>query len=250
MSGAASLRGMNPFAGEFQKIRSFPVMKRTLGIGVVAVTAVAAFGVFQTIRFVEMGRGDETGGLSIADWPTLAVNYGIVIPLLLGAWVFGQDCAPGPRRTAFLIAPRRVGLAIAKFAVVAGVTLGAGIVCTGGALLPLLVAGASGGGVTVELSQYGWLIGYWVLIGLMAAGITAATRSTLLAVLPLLAWTLGLADLLVEQIPALTASIDQVAKAAFREGFVPSVSDLIAVAVQVIVPMLVGTAVFARRDAA
>ncbi|MEB4616199.1 hypothetical protein [Leucobacter sp. M11] len=250
MTARPGARGPASFSGEFLKLRSFPAVRRTLLLGLVAVTAIAAFGVFQTIRFVDIGRGDETGGLSVAEWPTVALNFGAVIPILLGAWVFGQDTAQGPRRVAFLATARRVPLALAKLAVVALVTLLAGIVCTAGALAPLLLSGASGEGATVELTRYGWLIGYWVLIGLMAAGIAAATRNMVLAVVPLLAWTVGLADLLVGRFPVLTASIDQVAKAAYRGGIAPSGPEAIAVAAQVLILTGVGVAVFARRDSA
>jgi hypothetical protein len=232
------------------KLRSFPPVRLALLLGLVAVTAIAAFGVFQTIRFVQMGRADETGGLGVAEWPTLALNFGVVIPILLGAWVFGQDIATGPRRTTFLASSRRVRLALAKYAVVVLVTLAAGIICTAGALAPLLLSGARGEGATIDLARYGWLIGYWVLVGLMAAGIAAATRSMVIAVVPLLAWTVGLADLLVGRFPILAGSIDQVAKADYRGGITPSLTEAIAVAAQVLILTALGAIVFARRDSA
>lgn len=239
-----------PFAGELLKVYSLPAMRRTLLLGAITVAAVAAFGVFQTIRIIERGRGDEISGLRVADWPMLALHFGLFIPIVLGAWVFGQDSAKGPRQTAFLAVSRRLQLAYAKLATVVLVLVVAGIVCTVAALAPLAFWDASREGAGLDLARHGWLIGYWVLMGLMAASIAAATRSMVLAVVPLLAWVLGLSDLLTARFPILAAAIDQVAKAAYLDGLVPSPSHLIAVAIQVIVLVVAGMAAYARRDSA
>lgn len=246
-----SARVAGAFSGEYWKLRSFPPIQRTMLLGLVVVIAVATFGVVQTMRYTAAGQEDQAGGFGLAAWPMLALHFGQVIPILLGAWVFGQDTATGPRRVTFLASARRLPLAAVKLATVVLVTGLAGLVCTIGALVPLLFSGAGAdGAASVDLSRYGWLIGYWVLIGLVAAGLTAGTRSLLLGVVPLVAWAVGMSDLLVAQLPALEGSLDQVFKAAYQAGVSPSASELAICAAQVIVVLGLGVAAFARRDSA
>lgn len=246
-----SARVAGAFSGEYWKLRSFAPIPRTILIGLLVVIGVAAFGVVQTMRYTAAGQADQVGGFALADWPMLALHFGQIVPILLGAWVFGQDTATGPRRVAFLASARRLPLAVVKLTMVMLLIAFTGLVCTIGALVPLLFSGAGADEtVSVDLSRYGWLIGYWMLIGLVAAGLTAATRSLLLGVVPLVAWSVGMSDLLVAPLPVLGGSLDQVFKAAYHAGVVPSAGELAGCAVQVIVVLVVGVAVYTRRDSA
>lgn len=244
-----SARVAGAFSGEYWKLRSFAPIQRTILLGLIVVTGVAAFGVVQTMRYTAAGKGDQVGGFGLTDWPMLALHFGQVIPILLGAWVFGQDTATGPRRVAFLASARRLPSAAVKLATIVLLIAFAGLVCTVGALVPLLFSGTGAvEAASVDLSRYGWLIGSWMLIGLVAAGLTAATRSLLLGVVPLVAWSVGMSDLLMAQLPVLGGSLDQVFEAAYQNGVIPSAGELVGCAAQVIVVVAIGVTAYTRRD--
>lgn len=235
--------------GEVRKTRSLPVIARCLILGLLAVSSISAFGVFQTIQFTQRGRVDDVGGLGLADWPLLALHFGQLIPILLGAWVFGQDIGTGPGRTALLAVPSRRLLVLAKFVVVVALTVLAGVICSLGALVPLLATGGqSAEGVTIDMSRVAWLIGYWVSVALISASIAAATRSMALAVVPLVVWAVGISDLLTGMLPFLSGAADQVFKAAYQAGNVPSVGEWVGVVAQVGFAVVFAVVVFLRRD--
>lgn len=247
---SAPSRVLGTFSAEMRKARSFPAIPRTLLFGVIALLSAAVFAISQASQFLAQGRGDALGGMTTADVLTLLLHYGQVIPILLGAWVIGQDIPVAPRRAAFLATARRGTLIAAKLTSAGLVALLAGVACTIAALLPLAVAGGNTSGDTISLAPYGWLIGYWVLIALVTASLVAATRSIALAVVPVLVWTIGLSDLLAVQIPALSGALDQAFKSAYLQGgAVPSATTLVAAGVQVVVAVVVGSALFIRRDA-
>ncbi|MEV4220492.1 hypothetical protein [Nonomuraea sp. NPDC049725] len=244
-TNSAPARFTATLSAELRKARSFPAIPRTLLLGALVVLAATAFGMDQLARFRVQGRGGELAGMSGTDWSLTLLHYGQAIPILLGAWVFGQDLPAGPRRTAFLATAGRVRLAVAKLLTVASAALAAGVLCSLAAIMPLL---ASGGG-PVQLLPYGWLIGYWVSVALVAAALVAATRSLLLGVVPVLVWTIGASDLLAARFPFLGGALDQVFKSAYMQaGAAPPASCLIAAALQVAAAVAVGIAVHRRRD--
>lgn len=246
-SGAAL--GLAAFFAETRKARSFPAVSRTILIGATAILGTAVFGIFQMNELLAQGRTDLLGGLTHADWPIQVLHYAQIIPILLGAWVFGQDVALGPGRTAFLATPRRGALVAAKLLVVALLAGVAGILCTIAALAPLLSSGGTTTNTTMSLAPFGWLVAYWVLIALISASLVAATRSITLAVVPMLVWTVGLSALIVDRLPWLSVAVDQVfATAYFQGGAAPSPSTLAGVAAQVLVVLVIGAARYVRRD--
>jgi ABC-type transport system involved in multi-copper enzyme maturation permease subunit len=211
--------------------------------------AAAAFTIVQTTQFVVQGRPDALGGLTAAELLLLLLHFGQVIPILLGAWVVGQDTPVGPRRSAFLATARRSTLIVGKYLTAAIAALVAGVVSCLAALLPLLLTGGAAG-ATVSLAPYGWLIGYWTMIAVVTAGLVAATRSVALAAVPVLIWTVGLSDLLAAQIPALAGALDQVFKSAYLgQGAAPSATALAAAGAQMVVALAIGSALYTRRDA-
>lgn len=235
--------------GEMYKTRSIPVIARCLLLGLLAVSSISAFGVLQTIQFTQRGRVDDVGGLGLTDWPLLALHFGQLIPILLGAWVFGQDIGTGPGRTALLAVPSRRLLVLAKFVVVVALTILAGVVCSFGAFVPLLATGGQNAeGVTVDMSRIAWLIGYWVSVALISASIVAATRSMTLAVVPLVVWAIGISDLLTGMLPFLSGAVDQVFKAAYQAGNIPSAGEWAGVIAQVGFAVMLAVVVFLRRD--
>ncbi len=187
---------------------------------------------------------------TITDWPMFALHYGQAIPILIGAWIIGQDTSPGSLRTAFLAQPRRARLALTKYSISVLLVLPAAVLCIVGACAPLLLLNeVERGSMTPALTHLSWLLAYWVLIGLVSAGLTAFTRSTMWAVLPLSAWTLGLSDLLRSRLPALSGAMDQVFDDAYRGGINLSTGEFFSVAAQVLIVLAAGTAAWSRRDA-
>lgn len=250
-SGTASVpsRLLGAFSAELRKARTFPAIPRTLLLGMISLLVATVFAVTQASQFLAAGREDALGGLTSADVVILLLHYGQIIPILLGAWVIGQDSPTGPRQTAFLATARRGRLIAVKLVTTAIVTLGAGVLCVAAALIPLAVAGGDPSGEVISLRPYGWLIGYWVLIAVVAAALVAATRSITFTVVPILVWTIGLSDLLAAQIPALSGALDQAFKSAYlQDGAMPSATVLIAAAVQVLVAIALGVVSYVRRD--
>ena len=248
-SSSVLSRLWSALAAETRKARSFPAIPRTLVFGVVALLAAVVFAVTQASQFVAAGRADALGGLTTADVVILLLHYGQIIPILLGAWIVGQDIPVGPRQSAFLATARRGRLITVKLLTTAVVTLIAGVVCTVAALTPLAVADGSLGGDAISLKPYGWLIGYWVVIAVITAALTAATRSITFTVVPILVWTIGVSDLLAAQVPALSNSLDQVFKSAYlQDGALPSVSALVWAAAQLVVAVVLGVVLYVRRD--
>lgn len=246
---SAPSRFLNSLSAEVQKARTLPAIPRTLLFGAVALLAAVVFTVAQASRFLAAGRGEELGGLTPADVAILLMHYGQIVPILLGAWVIGQDLPVGPRQSAFLATARRGRLITVKLITTALVALIAGVVCTVAALVPLAVAGGGQGGEVISLKPYGWLIGYWVLIAVVSAALVAATRSIAFTVAPILIWTIGVSDLLAAQIPALDGALDQVFKSAYLQGgAVPSASALLSAAAQLVVTIVVGVVLYVRRD--
>ncbi|MDF2664274.1 MAG: hypothetical protein K0R81_124 [Microbacterium sp.] len=241
-------RATGAFSAEMHKARSFSPVGRTLLLGVVALLAAAVFVLTQAGQFLAQGRGDELGGMTTADVMLILLHYAQVIPILLGAWIVGQDLPIGPRQTAFLATARRGTLFTVKLVTAVLVSFIAGIVCVLAALIPLAVAGGDSTG-TISLALYAWLIGYWVVIAVVTASLVAATRSITFTVVPILVWTIGLSDLLTAQIPALSGALDQAFKYAYLQGGVlPPSGTLIAATVQVLAVVILGAVLFARRD--
>ncbi|MFV0320429.1 MAG: hypothetical protein ACK5IN_08755 [Microbacterium sp.] len=235
-------------AAELRKARSFPAIGRTLLFGVLALLIAAVFVMSQAGQFLAQGRGDELGGLTTADFILILLHDGQVIPILLGAWVVGQDIPIGPRQTVFLATAKRGTLFAVKIVATAIVALVTAIVCVAATLVPLAVAGADSTG-TIALAPYWWLSGYWVVVAVVTAALVAATRSITFTVVPILVWTIGLSDRLAAQIPALSGALDQAFKYAYLQaGAMPSATVLIAAAVQVVVALAVGAVLYARRD--
>lgn len=247
---SAPSRILGAFSAEMHKARTFPAIPRTLLFGVIALLAAAMFAISQASQFLAQGRGDALGGMTTADVLTLLLHYGQVIPILLGAWVIGQDIPVGPRQSAFLATARRGTLIGAKLVTTAIAALVAGVACTITALVPLAVAGGDSNADTISLAPYGWLVGYWVLIALVTASLVAASRSITFTVVPILVWTIGLSDLLTAQIPVLSGALDQVFKSAyFQDGVAPSETVLTSGAIQVVIALVLGTVLYKRRDA-
>lgn len=245
---SAPSRVLGVFAAELRKARSFPAIGRTLLFGVLALLVAAVFVMSQAGQFLAQGRGDELGGLTTADVMLILLHYGQIIPILLGAWVIGQDIPIGPRQTAFLATAKRGTLFAVKLVTTAIVALVAAVVCVVASLVPLAVAGGDSTG-TIALAPYWWLIGYWVAIAVVSASLVAATRSITFTVVPILVWTIGLSDLLAAQIPALSGALDQAFKYAYLQaGATPSATVLIAAAVQLVAALVVGAVLYARRD--
>lgn len=245
---SAPSRALGVFAAEMRKARSFPPIGRTLLFGALALFIAAVFIMSQAGQFLAQGRGDELGGLTTADVMLILLHYGQIIPILLGAWVIGQDIPIGPRRTAFLVTAGRVTLFAIKIATTAIIALIAAAVCVAASLVPLAVAGGDPT-ATIVLAPYWWLIGYWAVIAVVSASLVAATRSITFAVTPILVWTIGLSDLLAAQTPALSGALDQAFKSAYLQaGATPSATVLIAAAAQVIAALVIGAVLYQRRD--
>lgn len=245
----APSRLLGAFSAEIRKARTFPAIGRSLLFGVIALLIAVVFALTQASQFLAAGREDALGGLTTADVVILLLHYGQIIPILLGAWVIGQDNPVGPRQSAFLATARRGTLIAVKLVTTVIVALAAGIVCVAAALVPLAVAGGDPSGEVISLRPYGWLIGYWVVIAVVTAALVAATRSITFTVVPILVWTIGLSDLLAVQIPALSGALDQVFKSAYlQDGAVPSATVLIAAAVQVLVVVVLGAVSYVRSD--
>lgn len=245
-------RTARDFSGEFRKASTFPPLLRTVLIGSFAVLGIAAFGIFQTLR--DHTNTDEGGfnstGADLTDWPMFALHYGQAIPILIGAWIVGQDTSPGSLRTAFLAQPRRIRLALAKYSISVLFVLPAAVLCIAGACAPLLLFDeAERVSMAPALPRLSWLLAYWVLISLVSAGLAAFTRSTMWAVLLLSAWTLGLSDLLRSRLPALSGAMDQVFDDAYRGGISPGTGEFFSVAAQVLIVLAAGTVAWSRRDA-
>lgn len=239
---------LGAFSAEMRKARSFPAIPRTLLFGVLALLVAAVFVMSQAGQFVARGRAEELGGLTTADVMLILLHYGQIIPILLGAWVIGQDIPVGPRQSAFLATAKRGTLFAAKLVTIALVALVAGIVCVLAGLVPLAVAGGDQAG-TISLAPYWWLIAYWVAIAVVTASLAAAIRSITFTVVPILVWTIGLSDLLAAQIPALSGALDQAFKYAYLQGgAVPPTTALIAAAAQVVAALVLGAVLYARRD--
>ncbi|WP_316669460.1 hypothetical protein [uncultured Propionibacterium sp.] len=241
-----------PLAGELRKSSSLSGLRRTIWIGALGVLVVTSFAVIQTARFTALGRAGETGGTRVGDWPMFVLNMGQVVPVLIGAWVFGQDDGTGPRRLALLAVPGRRTLAAAKTTTVVLLCAAAAVLCACAAVLPLLLAGGGGPpGASDPPSpdRFCWLAAYWVLIGVVSASVTAAARSMVAAIVPVLAWTLGVSSLLTQRIHVLGGALDQVFRSAYLDGTTPTVVKLVSAALQVVVIVSVCLAVYVRRDA-
>ncbi len=209
----------------------------------------AAFVVSQSAGFAAQGKQDVLGGLTLAQLVILLLHYGQVIPVLLGAWVIGQDFAPGPRRVAFLVTPRRGTLLTTKLFTSAMLGFLAALVCGLAVLIPPLLGGATDGTQPSQMGPYSWLVAYWVIIAVVTSSLVAATRSITFAVVPLLVWTLGLSGVLGAHIPALSAALDQVFAAAYLQGgLAPPATDLFSAGVQVVVVVALGAISYRWRD--
>lgn len=245
---SARSRILGAVQAEWHKTRTFPAIPRTLVAGVAVLLVAAVFVLSQAGQFAAQGRTDELGGMTTDDVMLILLHYGQIIPVLLGAWVMGQDMPLGPRQTAFLATARRGRLFAVKLVVALILGLSAALVCAVASLVPLAVAGGDTTG-TISLAPYAWLMGYWVVISVVSAALVAATRSITFTVVPILVWTIGLSDLLAAQITPLSGALDRVFKNAYLQaGAVPPVADLIAAGAQVIAVIVVGAVLYARRD--
>lgn len=235
---------LGAFSAELRKAVSFRAITLTLLCGAVVLLAGAVFALVQARAFAAQGRADALGGLALSDIPMLLLHYGQVVPILLGAWVTGQDVPVGPRQAAFLATARRRTVIGVKLVTAAVVALFAGIVCTLAVLAPLAVAG-----VTVSLGPFGWLLGYWTVIAVITAALVGGLRSITFTVVPILIWTLGVSDLLTVEFPALAGSLDQVFRFAYLGGGgMPSASAAAAAVLQFTAAVLLGTVLYTRRD--
>lgn len=123
---SAPSRLLGAFSAEVRKARTFPAIPRTLLFGVISLLVAVVFAVTQASQFLAAGRGDALGGLTTADVVILLLHYGQIIPILLGAWVIGQDNPVGSRQSAFLATARRGRLIAVKLVTAAIVALVAG----------------------------------------------------------------------------------------------------------------------------
>ncbi len=227
---------------------SLPAVTRTLLFGTFAICAAVVFVMIQVHGFFAQGRADELGGLTVDALMRDILHYGQVIPVLLGAWIVGQDNAVGPGRLAVLVVARRGTLLGAKLFTTAGIALFAAITCTSASLIPLASIAEGGTGALSPL-PYGWVIGYWVLMAVLTAAIVAASRNLVASVVSILVWTIGLSDLLTAQIPALSGTVDQAFKQVYLHGGpVPPASSLIGVAAQVLFVLVLSVAIYRWRD--
>ena len=235
-------------AGELRKAWGLPGVSRTILIGLVGVIVTVSFAVLQEQRFAELDRSGDTGGLHGTDWSLLILNIAQIVPILLGAWIFGQDNGVGPRRRLLLTTPRRGRVWAAKTFVVLAVTLLAAVVCVAAALSPPLLLSDAPGRPGGLLAPFLWLTLYWPFVALLSASLAVVFRSMVGAVVPLLVWVLGLSDILKAQVPALGWAFDQVFKTAYLGGVAPSAGQLGAVAVQGAVAAAAGLVLLLRRD--
>lgn len=241
-------RNVRAFSAELRKAFTFPAISRTASFGVLILLIAAAFAIVQARAFVAEGRREELNGLAPQDLPLLLLHYGQVIPILLGAWVFGQDIPTGPRRTSLLATAQRGTLVTAKLLTAAIVGLVSGCLAAVCVLLPLLSVGDGDSG-TVSIAPYAWLVGYWTLIATCAGALAAAVRNTTLATVPLLIWTVGLSDLISAKIPALSGALDQVFRRAYLPyGAPPAAIDLAIAFLQVAALCAIGAVATVRRD--
>jgi uncharacterized MAPEG superfamily protein len=235
-------------AGELRKAWVLPGVSRTILIGLVGVAAAVSFAVLQEQRFAELGRSEETAGLHGTDWSLLILNIAQIVPILLGAWVFGQDNGVGPRRRLLLTTPRRGRVWTAKMFVVLVLAFFSAVVCIAAALAPPLLLSNGSPSPGDLWSQLLWLMLYWLFVALLSASVSVIFRSMVGAVVPLLVWVLGLSDILQAQVPALGWAFDQVFKSAYLGGVVPSAGQLGAVAVQGAIAAAAALVVLVRRD--
>lgn len=234
---------------ELCKAFTFPAIPRTLAVGTIGLAAAATFIVDQAHRFAAHGHLDALGGLTCTSMVTLLLHYGQVIPILLGAWMIGQDNPTGARRRAFLVTARRGRAFMAQLASAALLALLAALGCLAAALAPLAWGGEDPGLHASEITAYCWQIGYWVLIAMVANAVAAATRNLALTVVPILVWTIGLSPVLAARIPWLSGALDQVFASAYLQGGTPpSLAALMSAAAQVAAAIGVGALLFCRRD--
>lgn len=213
-----------------------------LGIGAVAM--VSAYGVAQISSMINQGRAYEVG-ISLVDWPLLVLETAQVIPVLLGAWVFGLDVGPS-RRTAALSVPRRGVLAATKLVTVVVCVSVAWAGSVAAAFTPLAMSDRAA--VSEAYVALPWSAASWVTVGVTAGAMVAVTRSVAVAATALLVWVHGLSGMVAQQIPATKHVADRVFRQAIESGSSPSGTDVIWVCVQVAICITIGVAVFMRRD--
>lgn len=241
-------RLLGALGAELYKARTFPLIPRTLLLGGTTVLVATVFIIVQTSQLASSGRADALGGHTPADMLGLVLHYSQVFPILLGAWVVGQDVPSGPCRSALLASPGRASQVTAKLLTAALTAMLAGVVCVGIVILPL-AAGSTASQEVLSLRPYAWLISYWVVIAVMAAALVAATRSAALGAVPLLVWAIGLSDLLTVRVPALAGAADQVFKSAYLQGGVTPSSELLCWAgAQVAAAVALGIGAYVHRD--
>lgn len=234
---------------ELRKAWSLPGITWTILLGFVGIATTVSFAVTQEQRFAELGRSGETAGLHGTDWSLLVLNIAQIVPILLGACVFGQDNGVGSGRRLLLTTPRRGRVWAAKMLVVLVLAVVAAVGCVVGALAPPFLLSNAQGGPGNLLPPLLWLALYWTFVAALSASVTVITKSMVGAVVPLLVWVLGLSDILHAQIPALGWAFDQVFKTAYLGGVVPSTAQIGAVAAQGAAVAAAGLLLLSRRDA-
>ncbi len=232
--------------GELAKAVTLPSIRLIVALGVGGVLTGSLFAISQARAAIDQGRLDEVG-LPIGDLPLYLLQVAQVVPILLGAWIVGQDVS-GSRRSTFLAVPRRGALLTAKLGLAAVLVAATSAACIAAALLPLVSGGE--GSRDVHAERYGWLIGYWVVAAVVAASMVAITRNVALGVAPLLAWTLGLSNPLSAAFPVFDRALDQVFTDAYLQGSMPTTADLVGVGLQVAAFVGVGFVAYIRRDCA
>ena len=236
------------FVGELTKCRTLYSLRVTFLLSGVLVMLVSGFVVLQASRFQSLGRGADLGGMQIYDWPIVVLHYGQIIPIVASALVLGQDGSVGARRRALLVTPNRLVLYISKLLIVIVTSTILAVVCTLGAVAPLLFI-QTDGTQHFDAMRILWVIVYWPLIGIIGGSLVAATRSVAIGVVPVLVWVFGFSDLIAARIPEFDITIDQIFKALYLLGATPSIAQMILAAVQVAIAAVFGALVLIRKDA-
>ncbi|PWJ53708.1 hypothetical protein SAMN06264364_111111 [Quadrisphaera granulorum] len=228
--------------GELGKACALPSVRLT---ALLSVIGVAAFLQLTMARYAEASSRPAT------DLSLLALDRARVAPVLLGAWVFGQDAGAGTYRRLLLTTPRRARIWAAKSLVTGVLSLALGGAVIAASLGPPLLLGLT----TVDdvermLPQLVRTGASWPLLAVMTGAAVLALRTTVGVVTPLLIWMLGLSHLVTVYVPALRWTVDQLlAPDALADGPQTLLRGSVAAA-QAALVWTVALVIVQRRDAA
>ncbi len=187
-------------------------LTKALSLPSIAITTLAAVVVPPLLALVTGLNFQPTDhrwdGFPIESHGFEVAGFGQPLVILVAALIAGTEFTDHQLRTTLTATPRRLRLLLAKLAIIAGVAaVIAAVATTAAVVLKHAALGEHGLAFSEFTAGMAWnlvgVIANYVMIALIAAGLTVITRSFIVTLIVLVPMVLGLTMSLVQVVPAL-----------------------------------------------